>query len=82
MPSVGFLDVYQKCFPLPQKRIPLCFSTPNRFRVMTVLNERRERIACSNGRGKEGGFQKQIMCGSNETETAGRAKGEDEDEGE
>ncbi|KAH7824350.1 uncharacterized protein MONOS_15140 [Monocercomonoides exilis] len=44
-----------------------------------AAKKRRERSASSNGRGKEGGFQKQIEFRGEERKIAGRAKGEDED---
>ncbi|KAH7824803.1 uncharacterized protein MONOS_7220 [Monocercomonoides exilis] len=39
IPSVGLLNVHLNCFPLPQRRIPLCFSTLYGFRSPAVLNE-------------------------------------------
>ncbi|KAH7816458.1 uncharacterized protein MONOS_8749 [Monocercomonoides exilis] len=47
-----------------------------------TAKKRRERSSSSNGRSKEDGFQKQVKRGDEERKTAGRAKGEDEDEGE
>ncbi|KAH7822886.1 uncharacterized protein MONOS_11570 [Monocercomonoides exilis] len=50
------------------------------FFVILARNE--ERTACSNGKGKEGGYQKQIQRRAEERDIVGGAKDEDEDEGE
>ncbi|KAH7825588.1 uncharacterized protein MONOS_16562 [Monocercomonoides exilis] len=57
MHSVASLNMDLNCFPLPQKRIPLCFSTSYGFRAPAVLNRVNEanghRTRNGGGRGKE-----------------------------
>ncbi|KAH7824012.1 uncharacterized protein MONOS_14043 [Monocercomonoides exilis] len=38
IPSVGLLSFHLNCYPLPQRCIPLCFSTSYSFRAKAVLN--------------------------------------------
>ncbi|KAH7817424.1 uncharacterized protein MONOS_6893p2 [Monocercomonoides exilis] len=57
MHSAASLNVHLNCFPIPQRRIPLCFSTSNGFRAPSVLigvNEANgHRMRNGSGRGKE-----------------------------
>ncbi|KAH7823409.1 uncharacterized protein MONOS_17602 [Monocercomonoides exilis] len=57
MHSADSLNVHLNCFPLPQRRIPLCFSTSYGFRAPAVLNSVNEanghRMRNGSGRGKE-----------------------------
>ncbi|KAH7814680.1 uncharacterized protein MONOS_18488 [Monocercomonoides exilis] len=57
MHSAASLNVHLNCFPLPQRRIPLCFSTSYGFRAPAVLNRVNEanghRMRNGGGRGKE-----------------------------
>ncbi|KAH7818048.1 uncharacterized protein MONOS_5076 [Monocercomonoides exilis] len=57
MHSAASLNVHLNCFPLPQRRIPLCFSTSYGFRALAVLNRVNDvnghRMRNGGGRGKE-----------------------------